>query len=758
LDAAGFLDSLRESPDYREQIVHVQYIPSRAAIYSDLETGLDPAVSKRLGPIKTRRLFRHQAEAIDLILGGHSVIIATPAASGKSLCYQVPIIQTLYHEPASCALMLFPTKALARDQQNKLVELASPDLLLEESIAIYDGDTDRDERQSIRQHARVLITNPDMLHIGILPSHKVWTRFIRNLRYVILDEAHSYRGIFGSHVGNIIRRLRRICRAHGSTPGYVLSSATIGNPIAHAMTLTGLDCRLIKKEGSAQGRRVFAFWNPPVINQAKSIRRSPTSEASFLLYKLVSQGYRSLAFARTRRLTELVYRYTRDRLGFPLSSMLKPYRAGYLAKDRRRIERELHNGDLKAVIATSALEMGVDIGDLEATLLIGYPGTISSAWQQAGRSGREADSSSLSILIAAGNPLDQYFMRYPDYFFSRSFENALSNPANPYILSSHLLCAAWEKPLDSSDLGLFGDSARVIVEQLTGNLELRNRGLRWYLSPSITYPASQFSIRSASRLDYALVDQSNGFRLLETIPSYSALSQVHTGAIYFHQGDGYVVKQLDLVTRTALAEPANLPYYTTAREVTNLRIDSVKSVKQIGPVSVYFGQVTVSNQITGYTRKRQSTEEFIDHQALDLPEQTFSTQSLWFDIPDQSIRHLNETGLDFAGGLHALEHAAIGILPLFAMCDRNDIGGVSTPCQSETGKPQIFIYDAHPGGIGIAEMGYNHVTALWSATANLIAGCPCIDGCPSCTQSPKCGNNNEPLDKKAALLLLEALV
>jgi len=454
----------------------------------------------------------------------------------------------------------------------------------------------------------------------------------------------------------------------------------------------------------------------------------------------------------------LVASYSKQRLAEtspPHAGRIKAYRAGYLPRQRRQIEQELFSGRLLGVAATNALELGIDIGDLEATVLTGYPGTISSAWQQAGRSGR-GKKQSLSFLIALDNPLDQYFMRHPDSFFGKSFENALVNPENPYILKSHLLCAAWEMPLSGSDEGFFGLSFTGEVEELVEQGVIRQRRGRWYLSPSISYPAQEVNIRAASGEIIALTDTTTD-SLLETVESSIALFQLHPGAVYLHQGEAYLVTELDLPGRTALAEPAKVPYYTVAREINDLRVLKTESSKRYGRVEVCLGDVEIITTVVGFKRKAQFTEEVIGEEPLDLPTRHFPTVSLWFDLPKEIIDRIGDARLDLAGGLHAVEHAAIGILPLFAMCDRNDIGGVSTPFHPDTGRVQVFIYDAHPGGIGIAEKGYELVQQLWQATLKAIVECPCQEGCPSCIQSPKCGNNNEPLDKKAAIMILQGL-
>ena len=758
MDTSAFLHHLTTQPTYRAQIAHIEHIPPRDARHAELDKPLVTSLQDCLNTHGLLPLYTHQAEAVNNARQGQNVMVSTSSASGKTLCYNIPVMEAILTEERSCALYLFPTKALAQDQLRGLQELFCPSLKIEE-LATFDGDTPQAERAEIRKHARVILTNPDMLHIGILPNHQSWSRLLRHLRYVVLDEAHIYRGVFGSHVAGVLRRLRRLCNFYGSNPQFFCCSATIANPGAHAERLVSLPFKVVDNDGSPHGGKDFVFWNPPIIDETKSIRRSANSEATNLFTELVGQGIRSLTFARTRRLTELIYSYSRQRLAETnpgLAKKIKPYRAGYLPQERRQIEQELFSGQLLGVVATTALELGIDIGDLEATVLTGYPGSIASTWQQAGRSGRGKEKS-LSLLIGLDNPLDQYFMHHPDSFFQKSFEHALVNPDNPYIMRAHLLCAAWELPLSSDDEKIFGSAFTQEKAELERQGILRERNQKWYLSPRIAYPAQSINIRSSSGENLAIIDTSTS-SLLETIESSVALFQVHPGAIYLHQGESYLVTELDLVNHTAYAAPTNVPYYTQAKDITDLHIVKVIRSRDCGPAKVCLGEVEVTTTVVGFKKKAQFTEEVIGEEPLDLPPQHFATIALWFDLPTEVSDRLKAAQLDIAGGLHAAEHAAIAILPLFALCDRNDIGGVSTPFHPDTGRAQIFIYDAYPGGIGIAEKGFSIIAELWETTLKVITECSCQEGCPSCIQSPKCGNNNKPLDKKAAKVLLEGLV
>jgi DEAD/DEAH box helicase domain-containing protein len=749
MDTLAFLNHLESLPSYRDQIAHLEHLPPCEASYGELEQPLHPALQHI---VRAQPLYSHQAAAINAVRYGKNVIIATPSASGKTLCYNLAVLNTILEERSCRALYLFPTKALAQDQQRALTELTST---LKVKHATFDGDTPNWQRAEIRRSAQIVLSNPDMLHLGILPHHRFWSGLLSRLRYVVIDEAHVYRGVFGSHVANVLRRLSRLCSHYGSKPQFILCSATIANPEEHAQRLTGVAFEAITADGSPHGGKDFVLWNPPLIDEACSLRRSANSEAAALLVELVRNGIRSLAFARSRRLVELIYIHAREQLAPELKERVKPYRAGYLPEQRRHIERELFEGRLLAVVATTALELGVDIGDLDATVLCGYPGSIASTWQQAGRGGRGREDS-LSFLIALDNPLDQYLMRHPELLFGRSYEHALIDADNPYILKPHLLCASYELPLSDGDSSSFSDF-EAVAARLEGEGLLKGRGNRWYPAPSVIYPAQDVNIRATSCDNYALIDASTGC-LLERVEATVAFSQIHPGAIYIHQGESYLITELNLDARTAYALPTDATYYTQAKEITDIKVVKISRESASAQGRVYLGEVEVTSKVVGFRKKRVFTEEVIADEPLNLPAQSFSTVALWFDIPPQLSGELAQTGLDFAGGLHATEHAAIAMLPLFALCDRNDLGGVSTTFHPDTGRAQVFLYDAYPGGIGIAEKGFQLIRELWQETLRLISECPCEEGCPSCIQSPKCGNNNQPLDKKAAHVILEELL
>lgn len=757
MDTRAFLDSLRRQPGYRGQIVHIERIPARPARYGRLDYPLHPALEEAVAALGIAQLYAHQAEAVRLARSGKHVVVVTPTASGKTLCYNLPVLDALLAEPAARALYLFPTKALAQDQLRALGEIAArlPERLL---FATYDGDTPPDSRSRLRRRAQIILTNPDMLHVGILPNHHLWRNFLKGLRYVVVDEAHVYRGIFGSHVAGVLRRLRRLCRLYGSSPTFIAASATMANPGEHVRTLTGLQVRVVDEDGAPAGGRDFVLWNPPLLSEATGERRSATAESTYLFTELVRLGIRTIAFGRARVVAELTLRMARQelqRLAPDKAKRICAYRAGYLPEERRAIEQDLFKGKLLGVTATNALELGIDVGDMEATILNGYPGTIASTWQQAGRSGR-GQGQALSVLVAADTPLDQYFARHPQDLFGRPHEQARCDPANPYVLADQVACAAFESPITAQDEAIFGPELHQAAWQLSENGTLAPRGGRWVYTGLARYPAEEVSIRSSSRASLDLLDEDG--RLLETIEAATAPYRVHPGAIYLHQGDSYRVAQLDTARGLARLQRADVDYYTQPLDRTDLHIVRSLQHQRVGKSSAYLGLVRVTQQVLAYRRLGHFNDKVLGEVALDMPPQTFDTVALWFDVPEPLCRRVALRGLDLPGGLHAVEHAAIGLLPLFAMCDRLDIGGLSTARHPDTGKAQVFIYDAVPGGVGIAERGFAVLLDLWQTTLETVRECPCEEGCPSCIQSPKCGSGNKPLDKAAAAFILESLL
>ncbi|HEV3320408.1 MAG TPA: DEAD/DEAH box helicase [Solirubrobacteraceae bacterium] len=770
--------------------------PGRARLV-DVPRTLHPEVLTALASLGIERLYSHQTQAVQAATEGPT-IVTTGTASGKSLCFNLPTLHILCEQSRARALYLYPTKALAQDQARALNAFG---LTRKVRPAIYDGDTPRESRADIRRDANVVLTNPDMLHVGILPNHAAWAELFANLAVVVVDEAHVYRGVFGSHVAGVLRRLRRIAAIYGTYPIFLLTSATIANPVELAERLTGLeDIALIDDDGSPTPGRRIAMWNPPLTDAALGARRSALGEAAELLARLVREGARAICFMKSRKGVELLSRLVTQELetgGHPeLAERVAPYRAGYTPQQRRELEGRLTRGELRAVITTDALELGIDIGELDAAVVVTFPGTVASLRQMWGRAGRRGRG--LAVYVAGEDALDQFFCRHPDEFLDRPVEAAILDHESPLIFAAHLLCAAHEGPLDAQDAEFFGPRLQAQAELLVSAGRLRARpargtdggeavGRETYVprNPGF-YPAAEVSLRSASPDTFAIVDVSSG-ELLGQTEAARAHSTVHDGAIYLHQGRSYEVRDLDLDHRRALVAPFEGDWYTQPKRETMTQIERLLDRRDTLRVTLSFGEVSVTETVLAYQRRRLSDHAQIDLVALDLPETSFSTQALWFELDSAQLRDepatVAKAGPRVGGGsvaegepaaagqlteivplasllgaLHATEHAQIAVLPLIAMCDRWDIGGLSTNLHPQTGRPTIFLYDGHPGGIGIARTAFQRFEELCADAQRLIAGCGCADGCPSCVQSPKCGNLNEPLSKTGARLLLERML
>lgn len=773
LTATNELDDLLASLADDPRLVHLEVLPARLARYAELATPLPPALAERL-PID--RFWTHQAQAIDLARAGRSVAIASGTASGKSLCYQVPVAEAVGAavRPSS-SLMLFPTKALAQDQLRALTALDVPRLV----AATYDGDSGPEERTWVRANANVVLTNPEMLHHGILPHHGRWATFLMRLDYVVVDELHVLRGVFGTHVAHLLRRLRRLCAVYGSDPTFIFSSATIGEPGRLASELCGLDVAEVTDDGSPRGCRRFLLWNPtaaaspvrpvtqeelpaptPVVGTGKA--PSANRETAALMAELIARGSRTITFCRSRKGTELIAADVRRRLPPHLADLVRPYRGGYLTAERREIESELFGGTLRGVVATTALELGVDVGGLDACVLNGFPGTIASMWQQAGRAGREAQDSTV-ILVAGDDQLDQWYMAHPDQVFTRPPEPAVINPANPYVLSAHLACAAHEQPLGHVDErwwpGLLDDGVRDLV--LDDRLKVRERrrgSAHWPLAvwAGRGWPTHGVGLRSGSG-DEVRIASADG-SLIGTVDRGRACRIVHPGAIYLHQGQSYRVAELDLDDGAAIVEGHDGGEWTQPRSETEVTILDTDSSRTVGHSHLALGTVRVVSRVIGYKRFDTFSGDLLGTEELFLPPGELTTRAFWYTLGWDLLADAGLGPGAVPGTLHAIEHAAIGLLPLFTICDRWDVGGLSTPLQPETGLPTIVIYDGYPGGAGIAELGFAHADHHLAATLEVVASCRCSDGCPSCVQSPKCGNGNEPLDKAGAIAVLEALL
>ncbi|NKS49082.1 DEAD/DEAH box helicase [Rhodococcus hoagii] len=752
---------LAGTPPGEHPLTFTADLPPRVSSYSEWPEWADPAAVRALRAAGIPQPWSHQAEAASIAAAGEHVVVATGTASGKSLAYQLPVLTALAGESRGTALYLSPTKALGADQLRATAALteSEPDL---RSIhpCLFDGDTSIELRQWARANSRWIFTNPDMLHLGILRSHQRWSHLLRNLRYVVVDECHSYRGVFGSNVALVLRRLRRIAARYGAHPTFVLASATTAKPGAAASRLIGAPCAQVTEDGSPHGPRTIALWEPPLLasvtgENGAPVRRAAGSEASRIMADLLVEGARTLTFVRSRRGAELTAIGARRALADvdpDLADRVAAYRAGYLAEDRRDLESALADGRLLGVATTNALELGVDIAGLDAVVVAGFPGTVASFWQQAGRSGRRGQGS-LVVLVARDDPLDTYLVHHPSALLDRPVEATVTDPTNPYVLGPQLLCAALELPLSDAEVADFG--ATEVLTELAAQGLIRRRAHGWFVTAE-SDPHSALDIRGGIGAQIAIVDSESG-RLLGTVDAGRAPATAHPGAVHIHQGESFVVDHLDLDEGLALVHPEEPDWTTSAREVTDIAIADVAEHKRYGEVGVALVQVEVTHQVVGYLR-RLSSGEVLDSVELDMPAQTLHTRAVMYTVTPELLEEHGIGADRVPGALHAAEHAAIGLLPLVATCDRGDIGGVSTALHPDTGLPTVFVYDGHPGGAGFADRGHDELVRWLGATREAIDACECVAGCPSCVHSPKCGNGNHPLDKDGAVLVLTAIL
>jgi len=740
------------------RLVHVEHLASRPERHGPLAR---PWATNVAGHLDNYKLWSHQAQAINSIRDGHNVVIATGTASGKSRCFQLPIAEAV-GDPVKpgTALLVYPTKALARDQLRSLTSMQLPGLV----AGAYDGDASPEEKAWVRDNANVILTNPDMLHGGLLPRHAKWDALFMRLRYVVIDELHVLRGVFGTHVAHVLRRLRRICRHYGSDPVFVFTSATIGQPERLASALCAAPVKSVTDDGSPTGPRRFALLDPPVVDEATGARSSSNSEVASISAALIDSGHRTITFCQSRKGTELVAADINRRLPPHLRNRVVSYRAGYLADERRTIEDQLATGHTRGVVATSALELGVDIGDLDACVLNGFPGTIASMWQQAGRSGRRNDPS-IAVLVAGDDQLDRYLMGHPNEVFSRPPEPSVVNTTNPYILDPHLACAAYELPLSYEDLRWWSDEelhdgVRNLVR--ASRLRLRRRWRNGREEPvahwcGTGFPSRQVGLRSGTNAEIKIIDHYTD-RVIGTVDASRAITTVHAGAIYLHRGQAFEVTDLDLVDHVARVVETDNSTYTQPRSDVDIRVIASRSSRRVGRATLHLGDVEVITSVSGYQLRDSRSRKILAHEPLDLPEQRLTTTAFWYVIDTDAMDESADANRDAPGTLHAAEHAAIGLLPLFTICDRWDVGGVSTVHHDDTNGATIFVYDGYPGGAGIAELGWEAGAEHLQATLEAVQSCPCADGCPSCVQSPKCGNGNEPLDKLGATTLLATIL
>ena len=744
-----FIKSIKRASSYKKQIVHIQKIPSQEPNYEELEKPLPPNIQTCLQNRKIK-FYSHQADAINKARQGKNVVIATPTASGKTLAFNIPVLEALTLDKKATALYLYPTKALTNDQLKVLKELEK-DTCIKADAGVYDGDTPLHQRASIRENSRIILTNPYGLH-QYLPWHYKWRSFLQNLRFIVIDEAHVYRGVFGSNVAMVLRRLLRICNFYHANPQIIFSSATIANPKELANKLTGKDFEVVSEDGSPRGNKSFVFWNPPFIDAANTIRRSTHQETKDILTLNILQNLQTLCFTTSRQMAELITRWTKEELTKRAKSpnIVTAYRAGYLPQERRDIENRLKNKNLVGVVSTNALELGIDIGSLDSVIISGYPGSIISSWQQAGRAGRTS-ADSLVTLVAFQNPLDQYFMKHPDDFFGRPHEQAIIDLHNQYISLGHIMCASSELPINETDKQFFPELLTESIQALEQENLVRKTPRGWVYSGT----ARTTEVVNLESISHQTVTVTCNGNLLETLTLNKAYEEAHAGAVLLHQGETYLCEDLDLKQLVAKVRQENVNYYTEALKDVDVAIKKTQQEKH-DRIKVGLGELSITEIYHTYLTK--TYDEVIKRTPLSLPPLSFSTVGTWFIIPDEIREEIETKGLDFAGGLHAVEHAMIAMSPIYAMCDRWDIGGMSTPLHPDTGEATIFIYDGFEGGIGISETIFTKIKPLWEKTLELIDNCECKEGCPSCIYSPKCGNENAPLDKKAASIILKQLL
>ena len=768
VDLEGLVERLDRSASTAtgrgESLTHLEVMPERTARLATWPEWVSDPVREAFVRCGVPAPWTHQREAADLVRSGAHTVISTGTASGKSLGYLLPALEAIEAtrgpkgQRGASVLYLSPTKALAQDQLAAVRRLGLPDL----RCSTHDGDSTPEMREWTRDHGEYVLTNPDMLHRSLLPAHQRWSRFFAALRYVVIDECHHYRGVFGAHVAQIIRRLRRVAALYGAHPTFVLASATVAEPEVSAARLTGLDVVAVTDDGSPRGRTALALWEPPFVSgggeNGAPVRRSATSEVADLLTDLVVERVRTLAFIRSRRGAETVALTARRLLGEvdpSLVDRVAAYRGGYLPEERRELEEDLRSGRLVGLAATNALELGIDISGLDAVLLAGFPGTRAALWQQVGRAGR-GGREALGVMVARDDPLDTYLVNHPEALLGRPVEANVFDPDNPYVLGPHLCAAAAESPLTLADLPLFGSGARAAVDALTEGGLLRRRPRGWFWTDR-RRASDLADIRSSGGTPVRLVEADTG-RVLGTVDRSAAHGTAHAGAVYLHQGETWLVTDLDLEESVAVVVPARPDYSTTAREVTDIEILQERQATTWGEARLSLGEVRVTHQVVSFLKRKVPTGEVLGEEPLDLPEQVLQTTAVWWTLPQDLLGERGFSAADLPGSAHAAEHASIGLLPLFATCDRWDIGGVSTAMHPDTGRLTVFVHDGHPGGAGFSERGYHAAAAWLRATREAIASCACADGCPSCVQSPKCGNQNNPLDKAGALALLDLLL
>jgi len=774
MDVTTFLDRVRGETFFSHQVAHVQVLPERPPVQGELDAGLHHAVESALRRQGISRLYCHQADAIAKLRAGHNVVVVTGTASGKTLCYSIPVLEKLIDDASATMLFIYPTKALAQDQLRGLAAFQMPEDEIEFLAGTYDGDTPANLRRRLRDGANVILTNPDMLHQGILPNHARWNRFFTHLEYIVIDEVHAYRGVFGSHLANVLRRLARICHHYGATPRFVCSSATIGNPKEHAERIVGQPMELVANDGSPRGPKRFVLWNPPPIETAArgkpdqwrigGDRRSPLWEGVHLMTSLVKEGVQTIAFVQTRLAAELLFKNSRDLLrpvSKRLAESIHAYRGGYLPEERRAIERKLVKRQILGVASTNALELGIDIGSLDACILVGYPGTIASLWQQAGRAGRGLDES-VAFLVGQNSPIDQYLMTHCDYLFAQNPEQAVVDRDNPHIVIGHIKCAMYELPLSDADTALFGPYASVILELLEEEETVRHIDDHWYWARS-EYPAAEVNLRNIAGPVYTIQDETEG--VIGTMDEISALSQLHDHAVYLHAAETYFVNKLDLEQKIVQVEKRDLDYYTQSVQTSQIRLDEKEEESEWRGATVGFGDVTVTTTIPMFKKIRFHSRDSLGFEKLDLPPQSLETVAMWFSPPDELVKALQDQDLPVGQALIGIANVLVEVAPFFVMCDTRDVGTVVDA--SCLGRDALFLHDRYPGGMGYARRCLDRIEELMQTVATVIRECGCEDGCPSCVGAPVTPFAATDLDssvrgripdKQAARVLLDMLL
>ena len=725
---------LINSKNYKGSIKHIFEIEEKEGNYKSFDD-LSEVVKQKLLNINIDKLYKYQNDSYDLIHKKQNIAIISPTASGKTLAFHLPIYDFL--KKGEKAIYVYPTKALARDQERQIYNI-TPDI----KTGIYDGDTPQEDRKKIRESSQIIFTNPEMIHYSILPYHTNWSNFLSRLSFVVFDEAHIYNGVFGSNVASLIRRMKRVFKFYEKDVTFIFSSATVGNPEEFFKNLYGEDIKIISSDDAPRNKKIYFFMKTPD-------DRSLYSEAIWIVETLIKENYRGICFMKSRKGVELLYRYLRERLDDEYKKRLLPYRAGYSKEKRREIEKKLLKGEISFVISTTALELGIDIGDLDISLIVGYPGTISSFLQESGRSGRR--STGYTIFLGEKDPLNEYIVNHPEEIFEKGSENLIIDPYNSNLLKKHILCASYEIPIHKFDDFFYKEEVDLLIK------ENKLKDIEGRLIPSISNLPHKFvTLRSFEEDDFVLFDENN--KEIERIDEGRAFNEAHPGSVYYFEGDSYIVKDLDLSKKEIFLIKKEVDYYTQSLEINSTKIIRFIENKKRNDINIFYGDLEVTSKVIGYQKRKHFTNDLISEYPLELPSRIFETKGLWFDINDEIKKDVLKSGLDFNGSIHALEHLLIGVFPLIAICDRRDLGGLSHPIHPDTDKPTIFIYDAYPGGIGFSKKGFDYIEKLFSYGYDVIKNCKCEEGCPSCIYSPKCGNKNKPLDKKGAILILEKIL